>query len=124
MSELRRLLGPVMFRRLCELAGGTRVRVPKHFGKPPTGGRDTAPGLTAKFGEPLALLLVFHFGDSSIHVPKPQGSERYSDRGKLKRLANRPGMSANDIARKLGCDRRTVETYRSRNRQTGRSHDG
>jgi hypothetical protein len=112
MSELRRLLGPVQFNRLCDLAGGTRVHVPKHYGKPPSGGRDTSVRLKRLFGEPLAILLVFHFGDSVVHVPKRRGNIPF-DRAKLKRLA-RTNLSANRIARKVGCDRRTVEKTRSR----------
>jgi hypothetical protein len=122
MSELRRLLGTVQFNRLCDLAGGTRVHIPKHYGKPPNGGRDTTRRLKRLFGESLALLLVFHFGDSVIHVPKRQGLSAF-DRRKLRRLARRPDLSANTIAREVGCDRRTVEKQRSRNRQaqeTGR----
>lgn len=112
MSELRRLLGPVEFNRLCDIAGGTRVHIPKHYGKPPNGGRDTSIRLKRLFGEGLAILLVFHFGDSVLHVPKRRGNMPF-DRAKLKRLA-RSDLSANAIARKVGCDRRTVEKTRSR----------
>lgn len=114
MSELRRLLGQIEFNRLCDRAGGTRVHIPKHYGKPPNGGRDTTPRLKRLFGESLAILLVFHFGDSVIRVPLRHGSAPLNRR-KLKRLVNRRNLSANTIARRVGCDRRTVERYRSRN---------
>lgn len=113
MSELRQLLGQVQFNRLCDIAGGTRVHVPKHYGKPPNGGRDTSRRLKRLFGESLAILLVFHFGDSVLHVPKRQGNAPF-DRAKLKRLARRRDLSANTIARRVGCDRRTVEKRRAR----------
>lgn len=112
MRELRRLLGQVEFNRLCDLAGGTRVHIPKHYGKPPNGGRDTSRRLKAQFGESLSLLLVFHFGGEVVSIPKRQGSGPI-DRRKLKRLSKRRDLSANNIARIVGCDRRTVEKYRA-----------
>lgn len=116
MSELRLLLGPVMFARLCDLAGGTRVHVPKHYGVPPHGGRDTRQRMGRLFGESLALLLIFHFGGGAIHVPLPSGHNGF-DRTKLKRLVKRKDLSSNEVARRVGCTRRTVENYRSRNNQ-------
>jgi hypothetical protein len=101
MSELRRLLGPEAFDNLREVAGGTRIRIPKHYGRPPGGGWDSSRSLNRLVGESLALLLVFHFGGSVINVPKAS-------------IVNRP-LSANRIARLAGCDRRTVEKYRQRN---------
>jgi hypothetical protein len=113
MSELRRLLGPVQFNRLCDIAGGTRVHIPKHYGKPPNGGRDPTNRLKRLFGESLAILLVFHFGDSVLHVPKRQGNAPL-DRKLLNRLVKRSDLSANAIARRARCDRLTVEKHRSR----------
>jgi hypothetical protein len=113
MSELRRRLGPLMFDRLCQVAGGTRVVVPKHYGKPPNGGRDTTRRLKRIFGESLAILLVFHFGDSRLNVPKYRGSKPLNH-AKLKRLARQRHLSAMTVARKAGCDYRTVEKLRSR----------
>jgi hypothetical protein len=112
MSELRRLLGPEAFDNLREVAGGTRIRIPKHYGRPPGGGWDSSRSLNRLVGESLALLLVFHFGGSVINVPKASNST--FDRAKLRRIVNRP-LSANRIARLAGCDRRTVEKYRQRN---------
>lgn len=121
MSELSRLLGPVMFNRLCDLAGGTRVHIPKHYGKPPNGGRDTTVRLNRMFGASLAILLVFHFGDSVIRIPNRKGNRPFDERRavakRLKRFTNRD-LSANAIARRVGCDARTVERHRSRNRQS------
>lgn len=118
MSELRRLLGPIAFNRLCDVAGGTRVHIPKHYGTPPHGGRDTRRRLNRLFGESLAVLLVFHFGGGVIHVPQRAGHNGF-DRHKLKRLAKRRNISANEVARRVGCDRRTVEKHRSRNERIG-----
>lgn len=118
MSELRQLLGPVAFNRLCDIAGGTRVYIPKHYGKPPNGGRDTSHRLKRTFGESLAILLVFHFGDSVIRVPTRRGNTSWDERrrvtNRLKSLVKRSDLSANTIARRVGCDSRTVERHRSR----------
>jgi hypothetical protein len=128
MSELRRLLGSVMFDRLCDIAGGTRVAIPKHYGKPPNGGRDTSKRLKRQFGEPLAILLVFHFGDSIIRVPRRSGTfrfdpaslpigERLKRRKKLRRLARNKALSSNEVARRVGCSFRTVEQHRQRTKR-------
>ena len=116
MSELRRKLGTVQFNRLCDIAGGTRVPIPKYYGKPPNGGRDTSRRLDRMFGSSLAILLVFHFGDTLIRVPKHRGNASF-DKHKLNRLAKRSDLSANEIARRVGCDCRTVELTRQRQQQ-------
>jgi hypothetical protein len=87
-----------------------------HYGKPPHGGRDTRRRLDLTFGESLAILLVFHFGGTVLHIPKRAGTNPL-DKQKLKRLAKRRDLSANVIARKVGCTRRTVEKQRQRNSQ-------
>jgi hypothetical protein len=115
MRELREKLGEEQFANLVRIAGGTRIRIPKHYGKPPTGGRDTSVRLDRLFGPSLALLLVFHFGDSEIVVPT--GRHRWQQPvnvRKLKRLVKRSDLSSNVIARKTGCSRRTVERHRKR----------
>jgi len=125
MSKLRALLGPVMFNDLCDRAGGTRVYLPQQYGKPPTGGRDTRRRLDRLFGPSLAVLLVFHFGGSSINVPRRAGgfNKRRVNREKfeadLARLS-RTKLSTNSVARRVGCDRRTVEKHRARNRLNGK----
>jgi hypothetical protein len=114
MSELERLLGPENLKRLAEAVGGAHLSIPKHFGKPPTGGRDTSVRLISLVGESLAVLLVFHFGDSRIYVPRLKPAEPV-DRNRLRRL-DREGMSAPEIARALQCSTRTVEKHRARSR--------
>lgn len=113
MTNLASLLGDENVRRLTEAVGGTRLFIPKHYGRPPGGGRDTSKRLIAMVGPELAILLVFHFGDSSIYVPrgKPSGPV---DRKRLKRLERR-GLSARAIALAIGCSERTVEKHRQRN---------
>ncbi len=113
MTDLVALLGQANVDRLCEAVGGTRLFVPRHYGKPPTGGRDTSERLVALVGEPLAILLVFHFGDSRIYVPKGS-TDGPVDVGKLKRLSRR--MSQRQVARRLGCSERTVEKHRAKAR--------
>jgi len=114
MSDLVALLGRDNVDRLAKAAGGTRVFVPKHFGKPPGGGRDSSARLTALFGESLAVLLVFHFGDSTIYVPR-DGPPKPINRRRLKRL-DRQGLPAKTIARLMQCSERTVERHRARNK--------
>lgn len=112
MSDLASILGTENLDRLSAAAGGTRLYVPKHFGKPPNGGRDTSERLVKLVGPDLGLLLVFHFGDSVIYVPLPrQGGP--VDRRKLKRLARRHNLTNKQIARRVGCSIRTVEKLRA-----------
>jgi len=121
MSKLSRLLGPIMFNRLCDVAGGTRLYIPEHFGTPPGGGRDTRRRFKRLgFDDSLALLLIFHFGGRTIPVPQRAGHNGF-DRVKLKRLAKRTDLSANEIARRVGCDCRTVE--RNRRRSNGHTQE-
>lgn len=108
---LDELLGPENARRLSEVAGGTRLCIPKHIGKPPRGGR-TPTKLEILVGPELAALLVFHFGDSCIYVPM-NGAARPVDRRKAAALI-RKGLSAPAIALKLGCSTRTIEKHRAR----------
>jgi len=116
MSKLVRILGQENVERLAEAAGGTRLFIPKHYGKPPGGGRDTAARLVDLVGESLAILLVFHFGDSTIYVPTLAKAEPV-DVKRLKRL-ERKGLSAPEIARLLRCSERTVEKHRARSRKS------
>jgi hypothetical protein len=113
MSDLLRLLGQENLDRMSEVAGGTRLFVPRHYGKTPGGGRDSSERLNRLFGESLAILLVFHFGDSEIYVPLPK-ERNPVDRRRLNRLARNRRLSANSIARMVGCTRRTVEKVRAR----------
>lgn len=113
MTDLVALLGQDHVDTLSKAVGGTRLYVPKHFGRPPGGGRDSSDRLVELFGEPLAILLVFHFGDSRIYVPKGSTSGPV-DVGKMNRLSRR--MSQRQVARRLGCSERTVEKHRARTR--------
>lgn len=119
MSALARILGPENLARLSAACGGTRLYVPKYYGTPPKhignngGGRDTSKRLARLVGPDLGLLLVLHFGDSVIYVPKRRDAPTV-DRRKLKRLARNPNLSATTIARRLGCTTRTVEKARAK----------
>lgn len=116
MSHLLDLLGRENLDRLSNAAGGTVLYVPKHYGKPPRGGRDTSERLSRLMGPELAILLVFHFGDSRLYVPKPRNAEPVDHR-KLRRLA-RSTLSAREITLRLGgrCTTRQVEKLRARER--------
>ncbi len=115
MTGLLDTIGAENLARLSEAAGGVRLYVPKHFGKPPNGGRDSSERLIALVGPDLGLLLVFHYADSVIYVPLPGRTEPI-DVGKLKRLARRKDLSNRRIARLIGCTERTVEKHRARTR--------
>jgi hypothetical protein len=122
MSDLVTLLGEDNLDRLASAAGGTKLFVPKHYGKPPGGGRDTSERLIKLVGPELAILLVFHFGDSSIYVPRRKPSTPVDAR-RLKRL-ERQGLSARAIALLIGCSERTVEKHRQRSRLAERTRKG
>ena len=111
MTDLATILGPDRLKVLAIAAGGTRLFVPKHYGKPPGGGRDTSKRLAALVGEDIALLLVFHFGDSTIYVPT--GRTGQVDPKAIKRLT-RKGLSARAIATLVGCSERSVEKHRAK----------
>jgi hypothetical protein len=117
MSRLVALLGRENVDRLSKAAGGTVLYVPKHYGKPPNGGRDSSERLGRMFGESLAVLLVFHFSNSRLYVPKPRDAEPV-DINKLRRLA-RSKRSAREITLLLGgaCTNRQVEKVRERERK-------
>lgn len=114
MSDLVALLGKENLERLSSAVGGTRLFIPKHFGKPPGGGRDGSERLVRLLGEPLAILLVFHFGEGVIYVPRagPRGSINPE---RLKRLV-RQGLTNKEIARRFGCSERAVEKRRAKSR--------
>lgn len=124
MSNLISLLGRENLDRLSRVAGGTVLCVPKYYGKPPRGGRDSSDRLKRLVGEPLAILLVFHFADSRIYVPKPRDAEPVDHR-KLKRLA-RTNLSAREIATRLGgsATSRQVEKLRNRERTKNATRGG
>ncbi len=124
MSNLLALLGRENLDRLSSVAGGTVLCVPKYYGKPPRGGRDTSDRLSRLVGEPLAILLVFHFADSRIYVPKPRNAEPVDQR-KLKRLA-RSNLSAREIATRLGgsATSRQVEKLRAKERTRNNARGG
>lgn len=121
MSDLVRLLGRDNVEILSRAAGGQRLVIPKHYGKPPGGGHDSSKRLKALVGEPLAILLVFHFGDSVIYVPTGRASKWPHpvpiDKKQL-RLLKRRGLSVRAIAAELGCTVRTVEKHEARRQAT------
>jgi len=111
MSDLLSRIGRANLERLASVAGGTRLFIPKHYGKPPNGGRDGSARLVALVGPDLAVLLVFHYGDSRIYVPTLRPAKPV-DRRKFNRLAGR--KSNREIARNLGCSVRTVEKLQAK----------
>lgn len=113
MSDLLEILGQQNLDRLSRAVGGTPLSIPRHFGTPPNGGRDTSIRLIRLVGPDLALLLVLHFADSTIYVPRPANAPT-ADPKVLKRLAAKRALSARVIALKLGCSTRTVEKARAR----------
>lgn len=101
-------LGAERAAQLAAILGGTRVRVPANLSHP----ANNAGTLRARVGEDLFVLLVLHFGDSTIYVPNGKPS-RPVDPRKAKRLVNR-GWSTPRIARELGCSHRWVERFRAK----------
>lgn len=114
MSDLLNLLGKANVEHLADVVGGRRLRIPKHPGKPPNGGRDGLKRLTLLVGDELALLLIFHFGDSTIYVPRPKRAEPVDPKA-VARLTRR-GLSVPEIVVVLGCAERTVFKHRARTR--------
>lgn len=108
-SALVDRIGPAHAETLARLVGGTRLHVPgqiRNIGR-----------LRKVVGEDLAVLLVFHFGDSRIYVPRPTTSPPVDVRT-VARLTNR-GASARTIAKRLGCCDRTVHAKRALARERG-----
>lgn len=118
MTDLVALLGRENVERLADVAGGTRLFIPRNYGKPPRGGRDTTERLNGLVGPELAILLVFHFGGEAIYVPRLKPADPI-DPAKLKRL-ERKGLSAREVALQLGCCARTVEKHRQKTRLNGK----
>lgn len=90
--------------RLSEIAGGTRLHVPRDL--------DNATRLKALLGDELAVLVVLHFGDSRLYVPVATRSGPVDVR-KIKKLAAR-GWSSARIARELRCSENTVDKKRAK----------
>jgi predicted DNA-binding transcriptional regulator AlpA len=114
VNDLAQLLGEANLQRLADVAGGTRLSVPLHAGKPPNGGRDGYARLSRLVGADLAVLLIFHFGDSTLYVPRLESGHAV-DPKEVARLTRR-GLKARDIARVLCCSERTVYKHRARTR--------
>lgn len=103
-------LGRDNAKRLSQLVGGTRLHVPSRIVPPATGGRDGFKRLARLLGHDLAVLVVLHFGDSRLYVPRGSQSAPVDPRT-VARLT-RKGWSASRIARRLGCSDRTVHKHR------------
>lgn len=114
MSELLDALGQDRLERLSLLHGGTRLRIPLellHGHAPPAFSKRVG-------GSDIAILLILHFGQSSVYVPlldrgKAGGPERVSVR-EVVRLSKR--LSANEIAKRLKCSVRVVYRKRAKHR--------
>lgn len=104
-------LGPDNAARLSRIAGGTRLHVPSRVEAPSTGGRDGFKRLERLLGYDLAVLVVLHFGDSRLYVPRADRSDPV-DVKTVARLTRR-GLSASKIAKKLKCSDRTVHAKRA-----------
>lgn len=111
-SVLSDRLGAEQLAKLSTIVGGTRLHVPSSTLPPATGGSDGFARLSALVGRDLAILLVLHFADSRIYVPRGKRSAQVDAR-KVARL-DAQGWSATRIARKLGCSNRTIHAARSR----------
>jgi len=104
--------------RLVAIVGGTRLHVP--------GRLVNADRLRRLLGPDLAVLVVLHFGDSRLSVPRsldgPGGRRTPIDLRHLKRLVAK-GWSTARIARELQCAERTVHAKRAilRSRTSSRS---
>ena len=101
-------LGLEQAARLSAIVGGTRLSVPASLAD--------AARLKRLVGEPLAIVLVLHFGGSRIKVPTGAGSGGAHGQVDVRRVARllRKGWSNARIARKLHCAERSVERKRAR----------
>ena len=95
---------------LSRIVGGTRLHVPSRVEAPSTGGRDGFKRLSALLGYDLAVLMILHFGDSRIYVPRGTKSKPVDIR--LVARLSRRGMSASRIAQRLNCSDKTVYSAR------------
>jgi len=100
-------IGPEQAARLSAIVGGTRLYVPPVL--------TDAARLKRTVGEPLAVLLVLHFGGSRLKVPTGTGAGGAQGTVDIKRVARllRKGWSNSRIARKCRCSERTVERKRA-----------
>lgn len=114
-SVLSDRLGAEQLAKLSTIAGGTRLHVPSTIAPPVTGGSHGFARLSALVGERLATLLVLHFADSRIYVPRGKRSAQVDARKVAKLDAK--GWSAPRIARQLGCSNRSIYAARSRNKR-------
>lgn len=112
MTNLRHLIGDDHFATLTAKLGGRTIAVPSFLGRRPHGGKFAGEPLIRDVGEPLAVLLSFHFGGSTLYVPKPK--DQPANLALLKRLIRRPNMTARAIASRTGCTIRTVEKHRAK----------
>lgn len=113
MTDLVATLGRDNVQRLADVAGGTRLSIPLHLGKPPNGGRNGFARLSALVGAELATLLIFHFADSALYVPRLERSGPVDPKA-VARLAKRHNVP--EIARRLRCSERAVFKHLARTR--------
>lgn len=106
MTRLADRLGAERAAAVIDAAGGARLTIPAdldHY-------RETG-ALERLVGRELAVLLVLHFGGSTIYVPTG-GGKRYTRLADIVRMTAE-GMSARQIARQIGCSDRTVYARRA-----------
>lgn len=117
MSILALSIGQDQLERLSRILGGTRLRIPGQLDN------GNAPEAFARRvgNADLAVLLILHFGDSVIYVPRLTlggGPERVTVKAVM-RLTER-GKSAGEIALILHCSNRAV--YRKRAKHKAATH--
>lgn len=97
--------------RLAQLVGGSSINVPETM--------RCARSLKARLGDHLATLVVLHFGDSRLYVPKRFGPDDVRshriDGVEVVRLTAEKWTAA-QIARHLRCSERTVHSWRAKHR--------
>lgn len=116
MTNLERRLGSEIFDQLVRKAGGTRISVPDDIES-----SYCRQALETRFGQPVALLLIFHFPGEIVYIPKNAARTRVDDI-RVARMTKR-GRSAAAIARKLNCSDRAVHASRARCRANGLLRD-
>ena len=106
IDEIVAAIGYRAFETLVEVRGGETFRVPKH----PT------PMILQWLGEIAAESFCEAFGGFTIQVPNRKGVDYYPRTRPLLLLGT---LSANEIARAVGCTEWTVRQHRKRLRAEG-----
>ena len=116
MTVLEDRLGSEIFDQLVRIAGGTRISVPDDIAS-----SYCRSVLEKRFGQPVALLLIFHFPGEVVYIPKNNARTRVDDI--LVARMTKHKQSASTIARALNCSERAVHASRARCRQNGLLRD-